>query len=147
MLSRLINNISSISINSLAQRVFKESGISRFIIDLNRENQLFVEGVGVDGEIVARYSFATQQLSKGISGKGFPKNAGDPFNFYNTGDMYNSFSIKIERDGFVINADTSDVEDRIKGKKIIGLTDESKIELVKKITPLLVEEVRKQSFR
>jgi hypothetical protein len=144
MLSKIVNNISQMSVNSLAQKVFKESGISKFIINLNREGQLFAEGVGVDGKVVGVYSFASELLSQGISGKGFPKEAGEPFNFYNTGEMYNSFSLKIESDGFVIKADTSDVEDRLKGKQIIGLTNESKAELVEKIIPLLVKEVKKQ---
>jgi hypothetical protein len=154
MLSKLVNNISQISVNSLAQKVFKESGISKFIINLNREDQLFLEGVGVDGKIVAEYSFDTQILSQGISGKGFPKRAGDPFNFYSTGEMYNSFSIRIERDGFVINADTSDLLSNEKNrkrigsdKKILGLTNESKAELVEKIIPLLVKELRIQALK
>jgi hypothetical protein len=144
MLSKIVNNISQMSVNSLAQKVFKESGISKFIINLNREGQLFAEGVGVDGKVVGVYSFASELLSQGISGKGFPKRAGDPFNFYNTGEMYNSFSLKIESDGFVIKADTSDIEDTIGDKQIIGLTNESKAELVEKIIPLLVKEVKKQ---
>jgi hypothetical protein len=144
MLSKIVNNISQMSVNSLAQKVFKESGISKFIINLNREGQLFAEGVGVDGNIVGVYSFASELLSQGVSGKGFPKRAGDPFNFYNTGEMYNSFSLKIESDGFVIKADTSDIEDTIGDKQIIGLTNESKAELVEKIIPLLVKEVKKQ---
>jgi hypothetical protein len=148
MLSKLVSNIQSISINTLSQKVFKESGVSKLIINLNRENQLFLEGVGVDGNIVATYSFNTEQMSKGISGKGFPKNAGEPFNFYSTGEMYNSFSITFESDGFVINADTSDL---INGnrkissdKQILGLTNESKIKLVQEILPFMAAEIKKQ---
>jgi hypothetical protein len=147
MLSKIVNNISQMSVNSLAQKVFKESGISKFIINLNREGQLFAEGVGVDGKVVGVYSFASELLSQGVSGKGFPKRAGDPFNFYSTGEMYNSFSLKIERNGFVIKADTSDIEDTIGDKQIIGLTNESKAELVEKIIPLLVKEIRRQALK
>jgi hypothetical protein len=150
MLSKLVNNISKLSVNTLAQQVFKESGISKFIIDLNREGQLFAKGVGVDGNVVAKYSFLTQQLSAGISNKGNPKTAGDPFNFYGTGNMYDSFVLKVENDGFFIDADTSDLLSNEKNRKrivsdkrILGLTNESKIELVKKITPLLVKQIRK----
>lgn len=135
------------SVNSIAQKVFKESGISKFIINLNREGQLFAEGVDIDDKVVGTYKFLTQQMTTGISGKGFPKKAGDPFNFYSSGEMYNSFSLRVEKDGFVISADISDVQDKLKGKQILGLTDESKAELVEKIIPLLVEEVRSQMLK
>lgn len=151
MLKKLVNNISNLSVNSLAQKVFKESGITKLILNLNREGQLFAEGVGVDGKVVAKYTYATQLLSDGISGKGYPKNAGDPYNFYGTGNMYNSFSVRVENDGFVINADTSDLLDGNRNitsdKQILGLTDESKIKLVKEITPLFIEQLRKEMFK
>ena len=148
MLKKVVNNISKLSVNSLAQKVLKESGLSRFIIDLNRSEQLFEEGVGVDGKVVGKYTYATQVFSQGVSGKGFPKNAGDPFNFYNTGNMFNSFSLRIENDGFIINADTTDLIEgsrTIKSdKQILGLTDESTQELTQKIIPFVAKEVRKQ---
>jgi hypothetical protein len=151
MLKKIVNNISNLSINSLAQKVFKESGITKLILNLNREGQLFAEGVGVDGNVIAKYTYATQLLSDGISGKGFPKNAGEPYNFYSTGNMYNSFSVRIENDGFVINADTSDLLDGNRNitsdKQILGLTDESKIKLVKEITPFFIEQLRKEMFK
>ena len=151
MLKKLVNNISNLSVNSLTQKVFKESGVTKFILNLNREGQLFAEGVGVDGEVVGRYTFATQVLSQGLSGKGFPKNVGDPYNFYSSGGMYNSFSVRVESDGFVINADTQDlIEDNrniSSDKEILGLTDESKEKLVKEITPLLIEQLRKEMFK
>lgn len=151
MLKKLVNNISNLNVNSLAQKVFKEQGITKLIINLNRENQLFAEGLGVDGEVIATYSPASELLSQGISGKGFPKRAGEPFNFYSTGNMYNSFSVRIEKDGFVINADTSDLLDgskKIKSdKEILGLTDESKKELIKTIIPLFAKQLRKEILK
>jgi hypothetical protein len=136
---------STINPYNLISQVFKDSKIARFVLNLNRENQLFAQGIGVDGEIIGTYTIFTQQLTDGIQGRGFPKNAGRPYNFYSTGEMYNSFSIRVENDGFVINADTSDLENSgiINSKKeIIGLTNESKIELVKEILPILASKIR-----
>jgi hypothetical protein len=151
MLKKIVNNISNLSVNSLAQKTFKENGITKLIINLNRENQLFAEGVGVDGDVIATYSPASELLSQGISGKGFPKRAGEPFNFYSTGEMYNSFSVRIENDGFTINADTTDLisdSKKIKSdKQILGLTNESKIELVKEIIPLFIKQIRTEILK
>lgn len=146
-IERLYNNVRKITPDTLASEVFREAKIARFVLNLNREGQLFADGVGVDGQIVGTYSFMTQQFSENISGKGFPKIAGNPYNFYNTGEMYNSFSIRVEKDGFVINADTSELESSgiIENKEeIIGLTDESIEKLVKEILPELAKEVTKQ---
>lgn len=146
-IEKLYNNVRKITPDTLANEVFREAKIARFVLNLNREGQLFANGVGVDGQIVGTYSFMTQQFTENISGKGFPKNAGSPYNFYNTGEMYNSFSIRVEKDGFVINADTSELESSgiIENKEeIIGLTDESIEKLVKEILPELAKEVRKQ---
>jgi hypothetical protein len=138
------------SVNTIAFEVFKDKKIQEFIIDLNTEGQLFAKGVGVDGRVVGVYSLATESISKGKSGKGFPKIAGRPYNFYAEGDLFKSFRIKVTRDGFIIDAETDDlIDDNIidNDKQILGLTRESKIKLVKEITPLLVKEAREQAIK
>lgn len=150
MLSRLINNVSNLTVNSIAFEVFKRKEIQEFIIDLNTEGQLFAKGIGVDGEVVGFYSLTTELISRGRSGKGFPKGFNDPYNFYNTGDFFRSFRIRVTKTGFIIGADTADLEqDNIirDEKQILGLTDESKAQLVKKILPLLVKQVREELLK
>jgi hypothetical protein len=117
---------------------------------LNRENQLEAKGIGVDGKVVGVYKPLTTELTQGISGRGFPKTAGEPYNFYSTGKLYDSFSIRVEKDGFIINADTSDLigSSIIQSKdEIIGLTKESIEELAKEIIEPLAKEVRKSLLR
>lgn len=143
---RLYNNFRNFNVNNVLYEVFNKANIKQIIINLNRERQLYVQGVGVNGEIVGTYSYFTQVLSEGISGKGFPKRAGSPFNFYNTGEMYQSFVVIVDKEGFTIDADAEKLVDSEiidNEKEILGLTDESKMELAKEVIPLFAEEIRK----
>lgn len=142
----LYNNIRKFNVNNALYEVFNNANVKQLIINLNREKQLYVEGVGLDGQIVGTYSFFTQVLSEGISGKGFPKRAGSPFNFYNTGEMYQSFRVIVDKEGFTIDADAEKLVDSdiIENEnQILGLTNESKIELAKEVIPLIAAEIRK----
>lgn len=115
------------------------------ILDLNRDKQLFEEGVGTDGNLLGVYSKATEEMTKEAQGVGFPKRAGEPFNLYNTGSMFKSFDLKVGKDSFsIVNtsqtlkafSQTKDIPE----SRIIGLTSENKdlVEL-KKVLPLLRE--------
>ena len=90
MLQKLVNNINKMSVNSLAQQVFKDKGIQEFIISLNRDGQLFLRGEGVNGEVVGYYSFVTSLINP-------KKKFNTPYNFKDTGEMFSSFSL-MDRD-------------------------------------------------
>jgi hypothetical protein len=143
MLKKIVNNISNISANGLAYEVFKQKGVQAFIIDLNKEGQLFAKGIGVNGEVVGYYSLFTSLINPT---KGFNK----PYNFKDTGEMFRSFKVNVDKTGFTIDADADKLEESgiiDNDKQILGLTDESKIELVKEIIPLFIEQLRKEMFK
>lgn len=115
------------------------------ILDLNRDKQLLNEGIGTGGNVLGVYSKATEQMTEGMQGVGFPKRAGEPFNFYNTGSMFKGFDLKVGNDSFSIVNTSQTLKEFSKTKnipesKIIGLTSENKdlVEL-KKVLPLLRE--------
>lgn len=115
------------------------------ILELNREEQLFNEGIGTDGKLLGVYSKATESITEGAIGVGFPKRAGEPYNFYNTGEMFKSFALKVGKDSFTIFNTSSSLKEFSKTKnisedRIIGLTqpNEKRIEL-ERIMPLLRE--------
>ena len=91
------------------------------IIDLNREEQIYKQGIGVLGNPLGNYQgFKTGQ------GKGFPKNRGDRFNLYDTGALYDSFEIKT--DGHKLTISNSDSKVGLLEAKVgefIGLTPDS----------------------
>lgn len=113
------------------------------IIELNREEQLFKEGVGTDGNILGVYSKTTEEMTQGVSGVGFPKKAGEPFNFYDTGSAFKSFGLRPGEDSFSIFSTSQTLKKFSETKgipmdMIIGLTDKNRnIVEFEKIKPLL----------
>ena len=123
------------------------------VLDLNRINQLFKKGIDAVGDEIGFYSEVTEQLSRGQS-FGFggdsgrkSKKAGEPIFLLDEGDFYRSFKVKVLDDGFVITADTlkDDGTDLVNsyGKDILGLTNESRNEIIKEIIPFIIQETRK----
>lgn len=118
------------------------------IIDLNREDQLS-EGIGTDGNILGVYSRATEEMTQGITGTGYPKRAGDPYNFYDTGEMFKSFDLRTGKDSFTIFNTSQTLDEFSKTKnipkdRIIGLTVKNKDYLeYQRITPLLRDFVKR----
>lgn len=101
----------------------------KFVADdllyLQREEQLF-EGLGNDGNIIAVYSRATESMSEGIQGIGYPKRAGSPMNFYASGSLFKSFAYKFDGGNleiFATDAKTSELVGRY--PTMIGLSPEN----------------------
>ena len=133
--------------------VFQNNEVQDLVLDLNRINQLFKKGIDAVGDEIGFYSEVTEQLSRGQS-FGFggdsgrkSKKAGEPIFLLDEGDFYRSFKVKVLDDGFVITADTlkDDGTDLVNsyGKDILGLTNESRNEIIKEIIPFIIQETRK----
>lgn len=61
--------------------------LEQSILDLNRKDQLFKQGKNREGTVIGRYSPFTEKISGG------KKRAGDPWNFFDTGDFYKHFTL------------------------------------------------------
>ncbi|MEO0572579.1 MAG: hypothetical protein AAF039_12810 [Bacteroidota bacterium] len=115
------------------------------ILDINRNEQLFEKGLGTDGRLLGVYSKATQEMTEGIQGTGFPKRAGSPYNFYDTGEMFKSFDLRVGKDSFSIFNTSRSLKEfsRTKGiseDRIIGLTAANEIKVnFQMIAPILRE--------
>lgn len=97
------------------------------ILNLNREDQLFDKGIDVNGSLLGTYKNTWNG-----SGKGFPKNAGDPFNFYNTGSLFNNFSLLSQGNENKVFINNSDNKVGLLSKQygdFVGLTEENKHKL------------------
>lgn len=152
-LKAIAKNTKKLKTKVIFRIVFQNSEIQDLVLDLNRVEQLFKKGIDSVNDEIGFYSEVTEQLSKGQS-FGFggdsgakQKKAGEPIFLLDEGEFYKSFKIKIFNDGFTINADTlkDDGTDLAQsyGKEILGLTNESKTEIITKILPFVVEETRK----
>lgn len=122
--------------------------IEEEIIDLNRKSQLLDQGIGTKGQVLGVYSKATEQITKGMTGPGFPKRAGSPYNFYDSGEMFRSVSIKVGN-GILTIVNTSETlklfsrRTGISEDNIVGLTPDNQYTLnFELIRPLLVELIK-----
>jgi hypothetical protein len=151
----LANNAAKLSDQKIFLTIVSDKYVQSFIIDLNRKDQLFKEGVDADNKLIGVYSAATEVLSAGqtfeFSGETKTKEAGQPIFLYDTGRFFKSFKVRKEQDGIYIeaNAITIDGTDLTKeyGKQILGLSNETKPKLAEEILVQFVQEARKSLFK
>jgi len=107
-------------------KIVRELG--KAIVELNTEDQLF-RGIDTFGDVIGTYSPLTTQITAGISGKGYPKRAGTPFNLYASGDLFRSIDAVFEnnRIEFFTNQPSHPFFDRNpeEALRMIGLTEEN----------------------
>lgn len=172
-LLKLIDNVKQLDAGKVFVKVIFQDEVRLFIIDLNKQKQLFELGVGTNGEVLGYYSAYTEELTGGA------KKAGDHYTLYDTGAFYRSFDVNVYADNsFEIEADTikedgTDLQRKFldkgaitgttvdkkgeitgftraagSGGNILGLTTESKNKLVEKILPDIRNEIlrRLQTF-
>jgi len=111
--------------------VFSDMKFKTKVLDFIRIDQLFEQGVNEDDQVIGRYSIVTETVYNP------EKVAGSPYTLKDSGDFYKSFMMEVLPDGIIINADGikddgTDLLERFTDK-ILGLTDESKIKLIKEL--------------
>ena len=156
-LKKLAANTKTLKSKLIFRIVFQNNEVQTFVLDLNRIDQIFENNEQSDGSIIpstnstfAKYSPVTESLNRGKSFKfknssTKQKIAGDPYFLFDTGEWFNTFKVKVLDDGFVIQAtDVHGVDYKAEyGDKILGLNNESKNEIIKKIIPFIIQETRK----
>ena len=144
-LRHIANNIASIDINSILNKLWKDTVVQDFILEeLNQDNQLR-KGLKSDGGIVGQYvSDAYANFKQARPGRRAPKGIVD---LYVTGDFYRTFRVIPINNGFEITANTSLYEDTdfaVKyGDEILGLSQDSILKLQEFLIPLIRQEILK----
>lgn len=133
-LRRMGRNVKAIDENKLFREFVLNPEVQKRIISLNRREQLFKESKAADGKTLDVYSPFTEvetllehgSVTFNFEGLTRQKTAGSPAFLFEDGDFYDSFSVTVNNDNFVIDADT-EKEDRdlLDFGEILGLTDES----------------------
>ena len=93
------------------------------ILDLNREEQIFKDGVDINSQTLGIY----RQNLKGNT-RGYPKDAGDPFNFFDTGALFSGFNLLSEGNKNKITIENTDSKAKLLATKygeFVGLTEEN----------------------
>ena len=152
-LGRLLNNVKKLDEQKIFIEIVSIDNIERFILDLNRVDQLFDDGVTSFGDPLPVYSpitegfaldkvFTVSTETGGTLSK--EKKFGERYNLFASGEMFSSFRLIVDDGGFVIDAQTikGDV-DYEKKYKILGITDENKSKISERILPLVVNKVKR----
>jgi hypothetical protein len=145
-LKSVLLRAASLDENKLAKRVFDDRTLQAQIIDLNTYGQLYDKGVDANGNSLGDYSTATIYGTSKFAGKIEKGARYDHITLSDSFDMYNSWRFINESDGFTLRADTikdgTDLENSF--GKIVGLTSESRSEIIPEVRERLIGEVRKE---
>ena len=137
-LHKLFNQIDALDIDNVMFDVWDGEDIQEIIIELNTIKQLFEQGIDSNGQSLGDYSPTTIKMKRA---DGLPY---DRVTLRQDGIFYKSFNIIPESDGFIIDADpikqSQDLTETY-GEAIIGLTAESKEQLIKAIIPTVINEI------
>jgi len=148
-LSDLVNKAKTLRKGRVLAYSFKTKDIKDYIIKLNTYDQLFNEGVDRTGEIVGYYGRSTEKIYKGQTFEGKQKIAEEPYFFLNTENLFNSFSVVVNEASITIIAtDVAKLADVMENPDLlVGLTDESKQELIKEALPIIRDYIIKHLLK
>lgn len=142
-LFNLIDRVKQLDAEKIVINLIFKDEIRTFILDLNRQKQLYEKGEDIEGNALGEYSAYTEEITQGR------KKAGSHYTLFDTGEFYRSFDVAVYSDNsFVVEADTikDDGTDLARkfGQDILGLSSDSKGELINKLLPLIIEQVKLQ---
>lgn len=155
-LHRLISNFKNLNTNKVCFIVFRDKIVQKIVIDLNRIDQLFYEGVKSDGSSLPLYSQATGAIAYNkiytFEGKSTTKAKGQPYTLFDEGDYYRSFRLIQDPTGFTITANDEKENSTLQemygsGVPILGLTEESISKLTEEVQPYIIQAIREQILR
>ena len=150
-LRRLAKGVLALNANLIIQQIILNNNFQEYILDLNRRDQLF-EGINSLGVELDSYSEFTEVLLEGdranrfnYKGKSKKKLAGEPVFLFDTGEFYDSFTLEVNTDALIFDADPikDDGTNLFNefGSDILGLTPENTQKLVillsEKVVPFI----------
>tara|TARA_R110000782_G_scaffold134683_6_gene227026 strand:+ start:43 stop:489 length:447 start_codon:yes stop_codon:yes gene_type:complete len=119
----LLNKLKGVNINSLTKLVIKEN--EKEIIQVNQQE--LSQGRNFLGQSVGLYSKTTELLSKDTNPRR-PKKAGQPYNFEDTGDLFDGMFLKLTGVKLKIDSKGKGDQDKklfISQNELLGFDDKS----------------------
>lgn len=110
------------------------------IIQWVQQDQLQEKGVNAANEVIGYYSPFTEMITRG------QKEAGEPYNLFDTGAFYRSMYVLVLQDAVIIKGDGDKGNDNLFekfGTNIINLTDTNKARLRTKLKDYYIGYLRK----
>jgi len=140
-LKRLLENAKKLDEKKFLFTIWSTKSVKEYIIELNRTDQLFKSGEYTSGNIVGTYSALTEQFNPA-------KKQGEHYDFFDTGEFFNSFEVEADKDGsFTIFANDSKdngvlLEQKYDKGKLLGLNVPNLEKLVETVLPFFINETR-----
>lgn len=133
------NNMQRLNPNRLMRDVIDETSVKAQIIDLN-QSQMFDKGIDAKGETLGDYSQ--------VSVTKYGKRPGH-IQLKDTGEFYDSMKVNVDDDKFIIIGDTDkgDVDLANVYPDVLGLTTESKEEILPEIAQRLSEKIKTEILK
>lgn len=138
---QLGERLKALNRDSLMHTVMNDRTIQAEAIDLN-QSQLYDKGVDSKGSPTGTYSVATIYGTTKFEGKIEKGQRYDHVTLNDTGDFYKSMKVKNENDGFVITGDFPNMNIELGWPDALGLTEESKAELIPAVKDGLIEQIK-----
>lgn len=147
----LARRVLALSENDALKVVTDNKSIQFNAIRLNRQVQLYEKGVSIDGKqmrsVYAR--FGNVYSNRTIA---YKREKNQPINrvtLRDTGAFYQTFTAKVKAGELFLYADTikdgKDLQDSF--GQVVGLTEESKTELIEQAKPLILQYVKSKILR
>lgn len=152
-LDRLISNLKKISVFKIIADLLKTEEYEEFITALNKR-RLAKKGEYVDGDKITTfqsdfpnvYALETIEIKSKKSGLA---GVTDYVTLFNTGTFYASFALKVKRTFFSIVASKTrlrQLERNVNINFLLGLTEQDKIIVSRKLVPDVIKKFRKKIF-
>ena len=142
-LEKLLRKMIKLNQTELLRRGLKSPNLKKLILDLNRIDQLFEQGINAKGVSLGEYAITTILGTAKFKGKIEKGQPTDRVTLKDTGEFYESFDIDFNNDGFeIIATDKEFLLDKYKG--ILGLTTDNLEEAIQYIRGYIVSEIKKE---
>jgi len=142
-LEKLLRKMIKLNQTELLRSGLKNPKLKNLILDLNRIDQLFEQGINAKGVSLGEYAVSTILGTAGFKGKIAKGQPTDRVTLKDTGEFYESFDIDFNNDGFeIIATDKEFLLDKYKG--ILGLTTDNLEEAIQYIRGYIIQEIKKE---
>lgn len=143
-IKKKVENLKKFNQEKELNQILTSPSLKAQIIDLNQK-QLYEEGKQADGTGTGEYAYNTIHIYKPLAIADGRDGRSDHVTFKDTGATYRSMEVEAAPDGIIITADDPyGVFEFMDAPQALGLTSESKSEILPEIRSELVDRVRKR---
>lgn len=140
-IKKKVKNLEKFNQEKELDRILSTPSMKAQIIDLNQQ-QLYDEGIQADGTSTGKYAPITVSYYKPLAEAEGRDGRTDHVTLKDTGHLYDSMQVEAVGEGIQITADDENgVFEKMKVEQALGLTSESKAEIIPEIREDLISTI------